>query len=335
MNWASLKPRVKSLIVGLLSGLYGLTTSVVSGVIVWVLNGIMRVADGTVSAPAYAYLNEVGTGLYRYGSQTIGVTINGFLQGGWGGKDATIGASGPWLTSTNTMGWISNSGSGTMDTHLWRDAADTIAQRRGAANVQTFRLYAAFTDSSNYERLSIATASGTMTIAAETAGSGTDNISIAINPVGTGGLTTTGKWTNYAGVAAAGWGVPAIYGSGQATAQTARSAALATYTVGAADGSFEVSANVLVTTSTTHSFSVDVEYTDEGNTARTMILPMTSLAGTFITGGLITNVTGAGPYVSPALHIRAKAATAITIRPSAGTFTTVTYNAEGSIKQVA
>jgi hypothetical protein len=35
------------------------------------------------------------------------------------------------------------------------------------------------------------------------------------------------------------------------------------------------------------------------------------------------------------MHIRAKAATAITIRPSAGTFTTVTYNAAATIKQVA
>ena len=60
---------------------------------------------------------------------------------------------------------------------------------------------------------------------------------------------------------------------------------------------------------------------------------MAQLAGAFITGGLITNVTGTGPYESPVMHIRCKTATAITIRPSAGTFTSVTYNAEGIIKQ--
>lgn len=148
-------------------------------------------------------------------------------------------------------------------------------------------------------------------------------------------VTTAGKVSHYGNVATAGWGIPSIYGSGRATAQTSRSAALATYTVGAADGSFEVSGNVLVTTSTIHSFSLDVSYTDEGNTARTLILPMAQLAGTFLAGGLITNTSGAGPYESPVMHIRCKAATAITIRPSNGTFTTVTYNADGLIKQTA
>jgi hypothetical protein len=97
-----------------------------------------------------------------------------------------------------------------------------------------------------------------------------------------------------------------------------------------------VSGNVLVTTSTTHSFSIDVTYTDEGNTARTMILPIQQLGGTFATGGLITNALGTGPYESAVLHIRAKAATAITVRTSAGgTYTTVTYNVDGAIKQIA
>ena len=140
-----------------------------------------------------------------------------------------------------------------------------------------------------------------------------------------GGLTTVGTY-----------GVPNIVAQARATAQTAVNASVATYTVGAADGTFEVSANCLVTTSTTHSFSLDVTYTDEGNTARTLILPVAQLAGAFVTGGLITNATGAGPYESTVLHIRAKAATAITIRTSAGgTYTTVTYNVDGTIKQIA
>ena len=149
-------------------------------------------------------------------------------------------------------------------------------------------------------------------------------------------LSLDSKISTYNNITTAGWGVPGIYGSGAIDATVdARSAAVATYTVGAADGDFEVGGFVLVTTSTTHSFSLDVSYTDTGNTARTLILPMAQLAGAFVTGGLITNVTGAGPYESPIMHIRAKAATAITIRPSAGTFTTVTYNVSAVIKQVA
>lgn len=149
-------------------------------------------------------------------------------------------------------------------------------------------------------------------------------------------LGTTGV-SMYRAVATAGQGFAPIYGYGDVAAVTnTGSASIATYTVGAADGTFTVSGNCLVTTSTTHSFSLDVTYTDEGNTARTLILPVAQLAGAFITGGLITNVTGAGPYETATLTIRAKASTAITVRTSAGgTFTAVVYNARGVISQVA
>ena len=150
-------------------------------------------------------------------------------------------------------------------------------------------------------------------------------------------LVTSGKYTTYNNVVTAGWGVPAVYGYGDVAAATnTGTASIATYTVGAADGTFEVSANCLVTTSTTHSFSLDVTYTDESNSARTLVLPVAQLAGSFVASGLITNITGAGPYESPTMTIRAKAATAITVRTSAGgTYTTVIYNARGVIKQVA
>lgn len=142
--------------------------------------------------------------------------------------------------------------------------------------------------------------------------------------------------TKYNNITTAGYGVAPIVGYGDTVAATGVTASIATYTVGAADGTFEVSANCLVTTSTTHSFSLDVTYTDEGSTARTMILPVASLAGSFVTGGLITNATGAGTYESPTMLIRAKAATAITVRTSAGgTYTTVTYNARGVISQIS
>jgi hypothetical protein len=141
------------------------------------------------------------------------------------------------------------------------------------------------------------------------------------------------KVTNFNSVATAGFGVPAIYAAGRVTAQTAAASSVATYTVGAADGSFIVSANVNVTTSTTHNFSVEIAYTDETNTARVVTFNVQQLGGTLVTA--ITNVTGAGPYEGVPLHIRAKASTAITIRTNAGgTYTTVTYNAEGVIQQI-
>lgn len=137
----------------------------------------------------------------------------------------------------------------------------------------------------------------------------------------------------YNDIATAGWGVPAIYAAGRATSQTGANASVATYTVGAADGSFIVSANVLVTASVTHNFSVQCAYTDEGNTARTLIFNMSVVAGTLST--LITNAGGAVPYHGVPMHIRCKASTTITIKTSATVFTSVTYNIEGVIQQIA
>lgn len=122
--------------------------------------------------------------------------------------------------------------------------------------------------------------------------------------------------------------------TGRALAQVAAVASIAALTVGASDASYLVSCNVLVTTSTTHSFTVTVAYTDESNAARTLTLPVSQLTGTLITA--ITNVTGAGPYEGAPVLIRCKAATTITIATAAGgTYTSVTYSAEGSLVQVA
>lgn len=135
--------------------------------------------------------------------------------------------------------------------------------------------------------------------------------------------------TSYNGIATAGNGVSTVQASGRATAQVAANASVSTYTVGAADASFLVFGNVLVTTATAHSFSMTCAYTDEGNTSRTVTLGFFQLTGaTVIT--LITNVTGATPYESIPFPIRCKANTAITFATT-GTFTTVVYNAEGFV----
>lgn len=126
-------------------------------------------------------------------------------------------------------------------------------------------------------------------------------------------------------------GSPVVVAYGRQTAQVAADANVVTYTVGSSDGTFEVSANVLVTTATTHNFDVRVTYTDEGNTSRT-------IEEGFMTPPLnfqvvVVNTNGAVPYAGMALHIRAKAATTIVVS-TIGTFTTVVYNIEGLIKQV-
>lgn len=120
--------------------------------------------------------------------------------------------------------------------------------------------------------------------------------------------------------------------SGRATGQTAAVATVATLTVGGADATYSVSGNILITTSSSEAFSLQVDYTDEGNTARTATIPILRIG----TGAwLVTTLSASGavPYPSAELHIRCKASTAITIK-TAGTFTGCTYNVEGRIIRI-
>lgn len=146
-------------------------------------------------------------------------------------------------------------------------------------------------------------------------------------------IGSTGLISTYKAISTAGWGVPAIYGYQRATGQTAAvTLSTGAITVGASDGSFDVCANVLVTTATTHAFTVTCAYTDEGNTARVLTLQFSSLAGAFVTS--IANAGGAVPYEGVAVSIRAKSGTTITIASAAGgVYTSVVYNIEGFITQ--
>lgn len=123
-----------------------------------------------------------------------------------------------------------------------------------------------------------------------------------------------------------------VVASGRFAAQVAAKASVAAYTVGAADQSLIVQANVLVTTATTHSFTTTVAYTDEGNTSRTLTLNYQNLAGTI--SPTIANAGGAVPYMGLPVQIRCKAATTVTVA-TVGTFTTVTYNVESEITRIA
>src|ERR1035437_1564488 len=120
--------------------------------------------------------------------------------------------------------------------------------------------------------------------------------------------------------------------TGRVTTKTAAAAGILTYTVGATDQSFTVSGNVLVTASVTHSFTMTVSYTDESNAARVLTLNFSQVAGSTFSP-LITNTSGTGPYEGVPLHIRCKASTTITFA-TVGTFTSVTYNAEGSVQPI-
>ena len=92
------------------------------------------------------------------------------------------------MVSTAEMGWVANStnvAGQPNDITLARDAANTLAQRN-AANAQTSRVYGTYTDASNYVRAALSSTSTAVTLAAETAGTGADNIPLNLTAAGTG-----------------------------------------------------------------------------------------------------------------------------------------------------
>ena len=122
--------------------------------------------------------------------------------------------TGVWAAINGLLGFSSGpAGSSTIDTTMYRDAADTLALRR-STNAQAFRVYNTFTDASNYERLSATWASNICTIGLENAGTGVARV-LNIN-------ATTIKTTVYTvgtlpGAATAGAGARAFVSDANAT----------------------------------------------------------------------------------------------------------------------
>ena len=87
------------------------------------------------------------------------------LFGNGGALAATISATNINISSTHSLDWGN-------DTRLFRDAANTLAQRN-VTNAQTFRVYNTYTDASNYERGFLKWNSNVFEIGSEAAGTGT------------------------------------------------------------------------------------------------------------------------------------------------------------------
>lgn len=113
----------------------------------------------------------------------FGNTIGGGYYAGTGN------ITGGTLSLTNVAP-TSGSFNGTGDVILARDAAQQLALRNGT-NSQSLRVYKTFTDASNFERLEIngTSTSGWLQIIANSAGTGSANLGIAITPRGTGAIS--------------------------------------------------------------------------------------------------------------------------------------------------
>jgi hypothetical protein len=124
-----------------------------------------------VSAAGVTY---VGTQL-DCGSSTINIHLRSTATNAGIRSDAAFA----WYDGTN----IASSGS--FDLRLFRDAANTLAQRN-STNAQAFRCYGTFTDASNYVRAALSSSSTAVTLAAETAGTGADDVPLNLTAAGTG-----------------------------------------------------------------------------------------------------------------------------------------------------
>ena len=77
------------------------------------------------------------------------------------------------------------------DIYLYRDAANAWAMRN-STNQQILRIYNTYTNTSNYERLTLTGVAGaSVNLTAETAGTGGDNLDLVLTPAGTGLLKNT------------------------------------------------------------------------------------------------------------------------------------------------
>lgn len=138
-------------------------------------NAASLLMDLQVGGSSRFYVNKAGT--------IANDLALGSIQINPGGTNSIVlrGAGADWglevfsnasvnVRSTVPFGWATATYT-TPDLQLWRDAANTLAQRNGV-NAQTLRVYNTFTDASNYERGRFAWVSNILTIGTENAGTG-------------------------------------------------------------------------------------------------------------------------------------------------------------------
>lgn len=123
------------------------------------------VATSNASTPSF-YSDQSSTlGFVFPTSQTIAFTNAGR-------KYMSFNSSIFTLDVNAALGWSSNQvGTNAADLTLYRDAANILAQRNGV-NAQTFNIYNAYTDASNYSRFSMIAAAGGSSFIQEQAGTG-------------------------------------------------------------------------------------------------------------------------------------------------------------------
>lgn len=135
------------------------------------------VLDVFVTSP-YTYLRFGGTDANAAYCQFSSQYGNLFITPNSGGRT--------YINSDNTDIRVTSSNAATTYFTLSSDGAANILALRNGANAQTFRSYYSYTDGSNYQRAALKVAAANIELAAETAGTGADNIDLLLTPAGTG-----------------------------------------------------------------------------------------------------------------------------------------------------
>lgn len=138
-------------------------------------NGMIIARESTTASQATIAADTGGNYGIGYSNGGFFFRANGTIIGGFGLHGGTSILS-MALGASHYIGWQSGTWAGNTspDLRLFRDAANTLAQRN-STNAQTFRLYRTYTDASNYERLALSSTGTTrFSILAEKAGTGAD-----------------------------------------------------------------------------------------------------------------------------------------------------------------
>lgn len=150
------------------------------------VSGTSGVFTGAISAASASFTGQVNAN---------NLMLNSYQWIGWGGNNFVTADPGIGLRLNNVaiqqVSWLGFGSSN--DLKAERDAANIWAQRNGV-NAQTFRIYNAFTDASNYDRAFARWNSNVFEIGTERAGtySTTRSLSFVFNGTTRGSISPTG-----------------------------------------------------------------------------------------------------------------------------------------------
>lgn len=139
--------------------------------------------EGTVfgksfTFPANGDANTISIVAGGLGADTAAIQLRRFIDGN---------TAGPVVVGLAFASAINFAGATDVRGLIIYEADDTLALRRDA-NAQIWRWYHTWTDASNYQRGALKTGSDYVELAAETAGTGGDNLDIRLTPAGTGNV---------------------------------------------------------------------------------------------------------------------------------------------------